>query len=390
MEGLLAVMLQQNDLVAFTGLLAPFVDAHRDDLEAASTLQLAYLMQDRAEAAHALAVSGGVDVTDPNWLGEMVNRTGGEMQALGGPDMRSLFGSLYARWSERSPVPAAVAALRAQTGQDASSAPGAPDPLAPLLKSLSMAEKADPGASVASTLRGLWRASIETGSQGEPPARGALVAALAQAARPDGAPLLAQLARVPALADELDAYLAALSPEARIADANLYAVLAALLVTDGRADGRLAQLTAMLEQGEPTPHELRLYVALANRRAIATTPALMDRLAARLRTMPAMGASDRLALARLYSRGGDLVTAGALLEAAELQATTDSMPTEQINDLLTDMADLLRTWPDRAMAARVHDRIARSVLAQQGGPDAAALIEPKDLIALPPLNAGAS
>ncbi|MCJ2185797.1 hypothetical protein [Novosphingobium beihaiensis] len=384
LSGLLSIEFTQGNLAGLVKRLAPYAAQHSDDAEAASVLQIAYLLQGQPQAAQAVASSSGIDVNDPGWLAEMINRSSSVRQTPE-PDMRGLFAQLYGRWREQTPQAPVIAQVEQSMARDNAPQDGSATALlAPLTRALARNPQ-----EAASALRGLWRATAEGIDQGpsDLPSRPALVEALVQATASSDPSLLDSMARQPAIAGELDKFLSVMAPDARTENWPLYQLLAALLAAEGQAAPRLARLTASLEDTSPSAHAVRLLTALANRTGLVPDRAMLQRLTARLRDMPALGPEERVALARLYARGGAFETAGLLLEASGLQSTTQYIPADRRNALFAGISAALGQWPDRNAARRTYTRIADALTAQQGGPPLPGA-DTKDRLILPPLQGG--
>lgn len=369
--GLLQQYSQQSDLSAFAATLAPYVQAHGDDREAATLLGVVYRLLGRADAAQAVTQTAGVDLDDVDWIIQMVNMA--STPRIGGtePDFRFLFGQMFDIYQARHPEAPAVAQIRKRRGD-------APSPRIQQagqaeLRRLLNAAQAGPD-QARGVLRGLWRDSAPGAADQEGLPRSALVAALPDADPSQGpgrrgrsdAALRAVLVQ-PTMSRELNLYLIALDPHARQQQGRLYDLLAQGLVDQGQGQARADALYADLSKGVLDEHGLHLFGALAARGAMVLDPEKGRLLSARLAQGPVMPPAERLLFAKAFAGGGDQETAGDLLTAAALQlaypSSSDMMEGGGSTASLSDVVGALRAWPDQSAAQSLYTEIERMVTA---------------------------
>ncbi|MGP7796835.1 tetratricopeptide repeat protein [Sphingomonas sp. CLY1604] len=358
---------QNGDGELLVGLLRPYVDQHKGDTRAAAALALAYrLIGDRAEADSVIARSQ-LKLDDPAWMQVQMAADGGA-----GVDFAALLGGVFERYSAAYPDDPAVQAVlhaRGQTG-DASA------PLVTLLLPMLTAQKRAPG-DVPGIVRGWWRNNV-----GDEAARMGVMGVVATRIAAGDRVLASIFARADVMA-ELSAELDALSPDDRHTAQPVYDIVARGLVASGEAPARLDELSARLRAGEITANDLQLLATLADVASSpldgATTQALLDRLP----HSPAMGVRERVRLAGVLGRSGQVELAIDLMVAALDQASYPLTTLDRDAGAGTVVA-ALRSWSDRPVARRAYDALVqRARQITLADPDSTLEIPPFEVIATP-------
>ncbi|MCD9005875.1 hypothetical protein LDO31_06420 [Luteimonas sp. XNQY3] len=393
LAGLLGVHWRQGEHQAFADLLRGHVDAHPDDADAATILQLAYRLLRQPQQAQAVARASGVDVGDAEWLAQSINKARASQPGTLEPDFGPLFTQVYAAYEAANPDDAAVVEVKRRSGNGPGRSGDADAGLRPLAEAFADAPDSTPG-----ILRGLWREGIPGAGmssagalprqilidvrfdlEGRPARSGPdgaddAVTQRIQSPGGGGPDLLASMAALPQISDEYERYLRGLEPQARQRQQRLYDLLAQGLVAQGTADARLQGLLRRLHEGDIGGHELQLLATLADRLPRVLDPGQLQALAARLRQMPVLAANQRILLARLFAAGQDHASAGALLQAATMQVLypeqEDLRGARYVRDMavppsLADIVSDLGRWRDRDAARRVHAAIVERIGAER-------------------------
>ncbi|GAW39656.1 hypothetical protein SH203_00031 [Brevundimonas sp. SH203] len=309
---LMTLQARAGDFAAAAAAARPYVEAHGDDQEAATALGLALRLSGDEAGATRVAQTASIDLDDADWIGQLATRAATPRSGEG--DMLNAFDALWTAYQTRFPQAPAVVALSAPATQ-ATVADGAkPGPL----HALNAADRTP--AQAAEALRGLWRNTAPRGREdGDAADRQALIDALVD---PAATPLLQR----PEVIAEIEAELAALSPQSQGRQMRLYDRVARGILAQGDPAGRMAALTARLDGPALRFHDLALYLALADAGERPLSPEAMNGLRRQMQEAAAPSAGLRLVAARVFGRSGDAATAAALVQAALLQTlypTTD-------------------------------------------------------------------
>jgi hypothetical protein len=352
--GLLYAQAQKQDWAALVATARPYADRNPDNPDVATVLGLAYRVLSRGADADAVTRAGSVDLDDVDWLTQMLNRAETRQGGAFEPGFRELFPLVWAAYQTAQPDAGVVKAMSARQGSQEfiPLEGGEQGPLARL------AERPE---AARGTLRGLWRNASPRGREdGDLQERTALIAALS-----GGASKLV-VAR-PDLAAEVEAYLAAMEPEARQRQVDLYAVLAEALQAQGVGKARLDGLLARLGAGEVTDHELMLLAALARSEKLRLDAGQRQALKKRLAAAPILSAQQRLSFAVLLANGGDTNAAQGLMHGAVMQALYTSSIDYQVAGArpitAQDIMAALAAWNDVAAARRAYAAL-QALLAQ--------------------------
>lgn len=358
--GLLYAQAQKQDWAALVATARPYADRNPDNPDVATVLGLAYRVLGRGADADAVTRAGSVDLDDADWLTQMLNRAETRQGGAFEPGFRELFPLVWAAYQAAQPDAGVVKAMSARQGSQEfiPLEGGEQGPLARL------AERPEAARGM---LRGLWRNASPRGREdGDLQERTALIAALSGG---DGAPGGASKLVVarPDLAAEVEAYLAAMEPEARQRQVDLYAVLAQALQAQGVGKARLDGLLARLGAGQVTDHELMLLAALARSEKLRLDAGQRQALERRLAAAPILSAQQRLSFAVLLANGGDANAAQALMHGAVMQALYISSIDYQVAGArpitAQDIMGALAAWNDVAAARRAHAAL-QALLAQ--------------------------
>lgn len=375
--GLVQLLWDRGDRAEATAMFRPYVTAHPDEPDAAAMLQMMLATTDQPDAARAVAQASGVSIDDPAALAATVNRMGSQRG-----DLARTFAPVLDAYRARFPAAPAIVALDRQRAAQQQRSPTlvAEDDIARQQLVAAFAVSPERGRAV---LRDLWRNSMPLGDQPTSGAvsRGGLTTAVAlpAAGTATTGPVAAILA-APAVIDDLTAMLAALEPEVRQRQPGLYALVAQGLIDQGRARARIDASWRSVDDGTIGGHDLHLLLTLVERIGDVPDPARRAAIVRRLQAMPVLSAAQRVQLATLFARAGDHATAGALLEAATMQAllptTLDMNQSAAAIVSPRTIVATLETWQDRAAAARTRAAIVARVTAEQGEAAAAALSAP--------------
>lgn len=382
--GLLGVQWAHGDRDGFVALLQAYVTRHPQEREAASVLEMALNLTGHADAIAVVVARSGIDLSDPDTLIEMLNRASAPAEGSNEPNFHRLFTQLYDPYKAANvQAPAIVeVARRADLARRQQAAAGSrQDGFQPLLAAM---DKAPPGKSEAAlrdALRALWRGNAPSGQDGQGTGGLDRLGSAMALPDPDG-DLSASAARLrdaleqPVMTHEMDGWLQALPPTLRARQTRLYALVAAGSMRQGLGGERIAAGLAALSAGTISAHEMQLLATLLDRTHTSLTLPQLHDLAAQFARQSVQTVPLRILYARLFAHGGDVDSAGALLDAALMEMIYPSAgDVVDVAALQTAMVTDLRGWTDKAAAHRVYASLSARIVSELG---AAAKVAPFD------------